>query len=336
MLCGEPLDRCAIDFIGPLPRTERGNEHLLVITDYFTKYTEAYPLPNQTAETTAEALAINFFTRFGAPRILHSDMGPNFESRLFQHMRELFEIDKTRTTAYRPNSDGQTERFNRSIQQMLKAYVDDDRTDWDVHIPYLLMAYRSTVQESTGFTPNKLMFGREINLPTYLVYGPPSSNFKPKCYTEYVNWFSSATSFAFNVARENLKKSALRQKRNYDVTVKRLVFDVDDLVWFFYPPKTGKLRSGWIGPYKVLQCLQNHVYLIQHLESGNTRKSHVDNLRAFETEDLNDVPITHTKMPSTDTDSNVIALESNDSPVIETTKSGRVRRRPAYLDEYVA
>ena len=62
MLCGEPLDRCAIDFIGPLPRTEQCNEHLLVITDYFAKYTEAYPLPNQTAATTAKALGINSFT----------------------------------------------------------------------------------------------------------------------------------------------------------------------------------------------------------------------------------------------------------------------------------
>ena len=77
------------------------------------------------------------------------------------------------------------------------------------------------------------MFGRQINLPTDLVYGHPKSNFKPKCYTEYVHWFSDASSFAFEVARKNLEKSALRQKRNYDVNVKRLAFNVDDLVWFF-------------------------------------------------------------------------------------------------------
>ena len=74
-------------------------------------------------------------------------------------MCSLFEIDKTRTTPYHPRSDGLCERMNKTLQQMLKAFVDSSRTDWDEHIPYLLMAYRSTVHESTGFTPNRLMLG---------------------------------------------------------------------------------------------------------------------------------------------------------------------------------
>ena len=171
MLSGNPMDRIAIDFLGPLPRTEKGNEYILVASDYFTKWVECFALPDMRAETTADTLVTQFFCRFGVPRILHSDQGSNFESILFKEMCRLFEIDKTRTTPYHPRSDGMVERFNRTIQQMLRAFVNDRRSDWDEHLPYLCMAYRSTEHASTGFTPNMLMLGRESSLPFDLMLG---------------------------------------------------------------------------------------------------------------------------------------------------------------------
>ncbi len=97
------LNRCrvAIDILGPLHLTPRGNRYLLVMRDYFTKWVEALPIPNQEAETVANALTQQFFSRLGVPQELHSDPGRNFESRVFNLVCERLGVHKTRTTPYR-------------------------------------------------------------------------------------------------------------------------------------------------------------------------------------------------------------------------------------------
>ena len=103
---GAPMERVHIDFIGPLPRTERGNEHVLMVVDQFTKWVECFPLPSQSAEVTAGALVNDFFSRFGCPFEIFSDQGRNFESLLFAKLCEILRIHKTRTTPYRPSGNG--------------------------------------------------------------------------------------------------------------------------------------------------------------------------------------------------------------------------------------
>ena len=106
-----PLDRIAMDILGSLPTTPRGNKYILVISDYFIKWTEAFPLKDMEASTVARVLFDEFICQFGAPAYLHTDQGRNFESNLFQELCALFEITKTRTTPYHLQSDGMVERF---------------------------------------------------------------------------------------------------------------------------------------------------------------------------------------------------------------------------------
>jgi len=110
---GAPMERLAMDILGPLPLTPRGNKFVLVVTDYFTKWTESYVIPNQEATTVAEKLVSEFVCRFGVPREIHSDQGSNFESKVMTAVCKLLDIDKTRTTPLHPQSDGQVERYNR-------------------------------------------------------------------------------------------------------------------------------------------------------------------------------------------------------------------------------
>ena len=135
------------------------------MADYFTKWVEAYPLPNQEAPTVAEVLVKEYVCCFGVPLLLHSDQGRNFESAVFQGMCQLLGIRKTRTTPYHPQSDGMVERFNRTLEAQLSKFADYHQRDWDVHIPFLLMAYRSAVHDTTGITPAKMMLGRDLRLP---------------------------------------------------------------------------------------------------------------------------------------------------------------------------
>ena len=126
------MERIAIDILGPLPETPRKNKFTLVVSDYFAKLTESYPIPNQEATTVAEKLMSEFICRFGVPRQLHSDQGTNFESNVFAEVCKLLDIEKTHSTPLHPQSDGQVERFNKTIIEMLRGKIKEDQKDWDL------------------------------------------------------------------------------------------------------------------------------------------------------------------------------------------------------------
>ena len=119
-LVGYPLDRLALDIMGPLPLIRDKNKFILVIGDYFTRWMEAYSLPSQHAENIAEKLVHEFISKYGTPYEIHTDQGCNFESQLFQEVLKLLEVKKTRPTAYRPSSNGLIERFNGTLGRMIK------------------------------------------------------------------------------------------------------------------------------------------------------------------------------------------------------------------------
>ena len=149
---GHPLELIAIDVMGPLPETQKGNRFIVVVSDYFSKWTEAYAVRQHTAATVAEILVEQFMFRLGIPHQLHSDQGPEFDSALVHEVCKLLRIHKTRTTAYHPQSDGQVERANRTVRSMLTALVNEARDDWDNHLPYILFAYRASVHATTKCT----------------------------------------------------------------------------------------------------------------------------------------------------------------------------------------
>ena len=125
-------------------------------------WSEAYPLPDAEAHTCMTALYNNFFSRFGLPRQIHSDQGKNFESKLFTELCHIAGIDKSHTTPFHPRSDGQTERMNRTLLQMLRTTASDNANNWASFLPALMSAYRMTTHSVTGTTPNLAMLGREV------------------------------------------------------------------------------------------------------------------------------------------------------------------------------
>ena len=141
-----------------VPTSSQNHRYILVIQDYFTKWAEAIPMANQTATTITREL-VKVFSNCGLPEILHSDQGRNFESSLLQQTLDAFGITKSRTTAYHPQGDGMMERFNRSLLQMLRAYVRHE-SDWEKFLPLVMFAYRTSVHTTTGASPFDLMLGR--------------------------------------------------------------------------------------------------------------------------------------------------------------------------------
>ena len=170
---GAPMERVHLDFIGPLPRTEQGNEHILMMVDQFTKWVECVRLLSQTAEETAKAAVNQFFSRFGCRFQVFTDQGGNFESTLFRAICEMLHIHKSRTIPYRPSANGQVERCNRTLMAAVRCFVGKNQRSWDQYLPQLSGALRASVNRSSGYTPSMMMLGREINLPAELMFGSP-------------------------------------------------------------------------------------------------------------------------------------------------------------------
>jgi transposase InsO family protein len=285
---GAPFERIAMDILDTRKRTSKGFQYVLVISDYFTKYTDAFPLRHHTAPVVADILMRRWIVYHGVPKQVHSDQGPEFESALIQSLAKLLGSTKTRTAPYRPQSDGQVERFNRTLLNMLSAFVTDQALDWDDHLPYVCMAYRSSQNSSTGCTPYSMVYGRECTMPIDLMYPDPSKTTPaPACGPEYVNFIRKAIETAHLFARDHLRVAAIRQKRGYDAYAKdRPAFIPGDLVRYYYPPakQTNKFARPWLGPFQVLERPTAVDYKIKLLsDSSKVRTVHIDTIKPYVT-----------------------------------------------------
>ena len=156
--------------MGPLPETDQGSKYVLVAVDYFTRWVEAYGIPNQEAMTVARKLVDEMFCRFSPPEQLHSDQGQQFESALVKEICNILEVKKTHTTPYNPLGNGMVGRFNRTLLDMLSTTVGKHPSNWEQNIRRVCLAYNSSVHASTGLSPFFLMFGRQVKLPVDLMY----------------------------------------------------------------------------------------------------------------------------------------------------------------------
>ena len=290
MPVGAPLDRLETDLMGPLPLTPRGNRFILVVTDYFTKWVEIFAVPDQSAITCAEIILNEVIARFGCCYDLHSDQGRNFESRIFAELCRLLEIRKTRTSPGNPKCNGQTERFNKTLIRMIKAYLKGQQTDWDRNLGCLAAAYRSSQHESTGMTPNLLMLGREVRLPAEIMFGSGTNHVGEEItsYGQYVDQLRERMQKAHALAREHLAAAAKRRKRDHDFKLHMHRYEAGDLAWYLTNKNqlatSPKLRRPYEGPYLVLHRISDLDYIIQFNSEGKKQLVNHDRLKPYEGE----------------------------------------------------
>jgi hypothetical protein len=273
MLVGTVWDRLASDILGPLPLTPRGNRYILLFTDHFTKWVEIIPVPDQTATTCAEKILNEVIARYGCPYDLHTDKGKNYDGEIFAELCRMLEVRKTRTSPRNPRCNGLTERFNRTLLRMIKAYLKGEQTDWDLHLGCLAGAYRATPQESTGLTPNLLMLGREVRLPAELCWGSRTDTGEDiTSYGDYVNKLRDKIQHAHFVARKHLEIATKRQKDYYDVKKYLMNYNEGDAAWYLSEGRkkgeSPKLQPAYEGPYYIKQKINDLDYLIQKDAAG--------------------------------------------------------------------
>ena len=281
IIAAAPMDLVAVDILSGLPTASDGSTCILVAVDYFTKWAEAYALPNEEAATCMNALYQGFFSRFGLPTQLHSDQGRNFESKLVSELARLTGIRRTRTTPFHPRSDGQTERMNRTILAMLRATAQEHPENWPEKLPTILSAYRMTPHRTTGASPNQAMLGRETRQPVTLIAAPPEEIMEPEI--PYNIKLRDNMRDAHIRVRKSTNISAKTQKSHFDAKVKAITFRENQLVWLYWPRplvkmQKKKLTQLWAGPYRILSFKSDVVADIQHIKTNKRQTVHVDRL----------------------------------------------------------
>ena len=203
---------------------QRG-QHILVITDHFTRYAQAIPTKNQTARTTAEAFYQNYIVHYGIPDRIHSDQGANFESKIIKELCSLTGMTKSRTTSYHPMGNGMCERFNRTLLDMLGTLEPDRKKNWKAYDGPLVHSYNCTRHESTGVSPYFIMFGRDPRLPVDVAFGLRGMT----TGSNYIKDLRDRLEYAHHLAAEASKKAQQRQKQNYDNKIKGATIRKGDL-----------------------------------------------------------------------------------------------------------
>jgi transposase InsO family protein len=338
---GYPMERIAMDILGELPQTERGNKYILVVADYFTKWTESFAMPNIEAKTVAKILVEEVISRFGIPKIIHSDQGSQFESKLFMEMCDLLQIQKTRTTPYHPHSDGMVEKFNKTLTTMLSMYVKDHHRDWDENLPYVMMAYMSVEHETTGMTPNLLMLGRETSTPLDIAFEMPVA-IKNIPQSQWVWQLQEKLEQAHSLVREHTGESIRRQKRYHDSKLSFENFKEGDKVYVYFPVKkvgcSSKFTSFWRGPFEIVEKISDVLYKVNCGRFESFQIIHVNRMRKAKSQSLmeeedscslsfnDDISISDSQAD----------IETNDvTEEVVTNRYGREIRKPKFLHDYV-
>jgi transposase InsO family protein len=250
-----PMESVAMDILGPLPRTKHGNRFLLVIADRFTKVTITVPLRTVTALAVAKAFCDRWVYVYGPPISLLTDNGPQFTAKFFQAVCAELGVKKTFTTAYHPQTNGQVERYNRTILAALRAYVSKRQDDWDDFTSAVTYAYNCRVHSSLGMAPFEIVLSRP----------PPSISLETRPRNEEVSVGTAKQEFLERLktlrlrARENLHKAQARYKRNYDRGIQTKNADLTEgdeafvKVEVTEQGRNSKLESLVQGPYRVVE-----------------------------------------------------------------------------------
>ena len=277
-----PFEKVACDVVGPLPRSNSGNRYLLTFTDYMTRWPEAFALEETSTETIAKVFVEQVICRHGAPEQFLTDNGSNFCAELMVEVNKLLQISPQHSTPYHPQCNGLVEKFNGTLSKMLSMYVNEHPKDWDVFLPYVLFAYRTSVQASTGETPFFLMHGRDPAHPYDLMYGAVPESEAPSTVQRFRSELTDRIVEGMERARAALEATHKKQKRHYDARHSPATFGTGDLVLLRAQEPKNKFAKRWIGPFRIVRMVGELSAQLQAMHNPRVkRKAHVSQLRRY-------------------------------------------------------
>ena len=277
----EPFKKVAIDLAGPFsPPSEDGHRYILSVVCVGTRFVEAVPMKKIDTISVAEEL-ITIFARMGFPAEIQSDCGSQFTSDMYKEILRLLAIKGIHTSPYHAQSNGVVERFHGSIKPMLRKVMQTQPKKWHRYLPALLFACRDMPNESTGFSPFELLFGRRPRGPIDLLansWSGDDNSQKDKNVYQHVFELQNMFEDVSKIVGENIKDAAIRNKRYHDRKSVQRSFKVGDEILLLLPTNSNKLLMTWKGPYRVVEALHPN-YKIDL--NGTIKVFHANLLKRF-------------------------------------------------------
>ncbi|XP_076461701.1 uncharacterized protein LOC143294155 [Babylonia areolata] len=281
-LIDTPFERVAVDLVGPItPASGSGNRYILVVVDYATRYPEAVPLKTVEATTVAEALW-EVWTRVGVPSEILTDRGTQFMSDVMKQMERLLSIRGLATTPYHAQGNGLVERYNGVLKTALRKLTQEKPKQWDRYIPALLFAYREATQESLGFSPFELLYGRTVRGPLSVLrqlWTDEHTSEEVRTTAEYVVDLRNRIEETCELARRNLAAACQRHAEVFNRKSQNRVFSPGDKVLLLLPQRHNKLQLCWQGPFEVLERKGEADYKIRM--GGQDKLYHANLLKRY-------------------------------------------------------
>ncbi|UYV63096.1 hypothetical protein LAZ67_2003113 [Cordylochernes scorpioides] len=267
-----PFQRVGMDLLGRFPKSDTGNKWIIVCTDYLTRFAVTKALPTGEAKEAAKFLMEDVVLKHGAPREIITDRGRVFQSKLIAELTKQCSSIHRFTTAYHPQTNGLTERLNKTLANMIAMYASVEQKDWDVILPYVTFAYNTAKQDTTGFTPFKLIHGREVETTVDTLFPNPHEDLQE----DYSQKIASRVEETRQLARLETLKAQEKDKARYDSKHEAMDYNVGDLVWIFIPiRKVGlseKLMKRYFGPYRVTRKLSDVTFEVDPVDQPTRRR----------------------------------------------------------------
>ena len=281
LVSNQPLELLCIDFT-KADVAKGGKENILVLTDAFSKYSQAFITPNQKSLTVAKVLVEKWFNVFGIPARIHSDQGRSFDNEIISSLCKMYGIRQSTTTPYNPRRNSQCERFNRTLFGLMRSLDKVQKPYWPNYLSALVFSYNATPHSMTGYQPYELMFGRKAPTPcdNWLGLG----NYKSAEFKTKTGWLNEQLNALLHANKQALKGIQKSTKRNKDRNSgKDLLIPVGNHVLLRdHPEGRNKIQDRYkTDVYVVVGHHQEepNVYYIQLLNSNKPGQPKVVNRR---------------------------------------------------------
>ncbi|GFV75300.1 retrovirus-related Pol polyprotein from transposon 297 [Trichonephila clavipes] len=258
----EVFTKLNIDACGPLPITSKGNRYLITAICMSSKFPEAISVSDISSVSVTDAL-LNIFSRMGFPREIQCDQGTSFTSALTSEFFERFGILVRHSSVYHPQSNP-VERFHRTLKRLLRVLCLDAGSEWDKHLPSILLALRTVSHKSTGYTPSELVYGKNLRTPETLVmehWMEPEE--EGDLVTEYMFKLINRLKRCQEVTINKMEEMQVKRKTWYDKNAVKREFKDGDLVLVLATSRANKLAVQWIGPGTILNKISETNYLVE-------------------------------------------------------------------------
>ena len=257
------------DYIGPLRKAKGGYLYILTFIDLLTGWPEAFPTKDCTAATTAAHFLQHIVCRYGKVKILNSDRGPSYVSKLFREVTSRLMTQQQFTSSRMPQGNARVERLHKTLQDSIGLYVTDNHETWPDLLPLALWNVRSTISTRTGFSPYSLLYGRDN-----AAMGFPEEN-PAAAVADESEWFihtKHCIEIFDQVAKDNTSKYEVILKGRLDKNARPKQFEEGDLVYYYDPTcaanSTSKFSPRYRGPYRVEEVVSDNRVMLKSLRTG--------------------------------------------------------------------